>query len=106
MNRYTKNVSFVEIDQPTPFVEEEPDTVLWLRLTCASVGQKVKIRDAPSVSATCLGMLSDGDEVEVYEALQSGFFKLSNRPVSSIQAWFIHSFSCSFLLFAIFLDSS
>lgn len=97
MNRYTKNVSFVEIDQPTPFVEEEPETVLWLRLACASVGQKVKIRDAPSVSATCLGMLSDGDEVEVYEALQSGFFKLSNRPVSSIQPTLTHSYIFLFI---------
>lgn len=82
MNRYTKNVSFVEIDQPTPFEEEEPETVLWYRLTCSSSGQKVKIRNAPSVSAACLGLLSDGDEVEVYETLQAGFYKLSNRPVS------------------------
>lgn len=84
MNRHTKNVSFVEIDGPTPFEVEEPEAVQWYRLTCSTVGQKVKIRHAPSVSAACLGLLSDGDEVEVFESssLQAGFYKLSSRPVS------------------------
>jgi hypothetical protein len=75
-------VLFVEIDGPTPFEEEEPEAVQWYRLTCSTVGQKVKIRNAPSISAACLGLLSDGDEVEVFEALQAGFYKLSSRPVS------------------------
>lgn len=85
VNKNTTGVTWVEIPPPLRSADgsllETAMTTHWLTLVCP--GQKVKIRPTASIKESPIGMLRNGDEIEVYTKPITGFYQLANNKVST-----------------------